>query len=170
MSSWWSIKLFAVGDFNRLEEFENALPSLFHVVAEADRANGAVAAYVAQNYGGEAAIEDAIGDYPDLIFSGVMTHDQADVYSCFTAAKGQADWTEFSIPEKVRPVVPAIELTRLDNKIARLTRERELFIDQLEKSKSSDRNTTGPTADPTKGKDVRAILDKIKSGAEAKRA
>jgi hypothetical protein len=37
MSFWWSIDLFVMGDFDRLEEFDDALPSLFHEVGEVER-------------------------------------------------------------------------------------------------------------------------------------
>ena len=94
MSSWWSIDLFVIGDFNRLEKFDDALPSLFHEMGEVDRRPcGAVVAHVAQNYGGGAAMEAVIARYPDLIFSGTMSHKQAqpgDAYWSFTARKGES--------------------------------------------------------------------------------
>src|SRR3954452_18250371 len=106
MSSWWCISVFVVGDFFRLNELQGALPSLFHCVGESERIDGPLLAEVLQNYAGQPAIENAIAEYPDLIFTGTMIHEQAypgDRFWGFTAVDGETEWREFSLPDEDRP-------------------------------------------------------------------
>jgi hypothetical protein len=172
MSSWWSIDLFVIGDCDRLEEFDDALPSLFHEVGEVDRQPcGAVVAHVAQNYGGEAAIEAVIRRYPDLIFSGTMTHGSAqlgDMFWGFSATQGEAKWAAFSLPDEDFLTRPKVErwASRIDTKIARLTQDREFCAGKLVQIEGEEQSRTESETGEDEvlvrtEKEVRAILNKL---------
>jgi len=174
MSSWWSIDLFVIGDCDRLEEFDDALPSLFHEVVEVDRQPcGAVVAHVLQNYGGEAAIVAAIRQYPDLIFSGTMTHGSAqlgDAFWGFSATQGEAQWASFSLPEEDFLTRPKVErwASRIDAKIARLTHDREFCADRLEQLEAAEEGRIKSETEEDgvlvrTEEEVRAILKKLMS-------
>jgi hypothetical protein len=149
MSSWWSITFFVTGEFSKIREFEEALPSLFHVLGEKDRIGGGLIADVGQNYGGGAAMEDAIARYPDLIFNGSMAHEPqpGDTYWVFTAKNGEAEWHEFSLPDEDRPMTPEEiegEIARIDDKIAGLNTCRETYLFELRKTKAAVENSSDP--------------------------
>jgi hypothetical protein len=137
MSSWWTITFFAAGESGKVKELEQALPLFFHIVSETDRIGGALLAQVAQNYGGSAAIEDMIEDYPEVVFSGTMVHEQADaggVYSVFTGAKAESKWLEFSVPGENQPIKAGEirrDLLKLEAKIARLRKRQDFYMDEL---------------------------------------
>jgi hypothetical protein len=183
MSSWWCISVFVVGGSSRIKEFEGALPSLFHCVAESDRVDGPLLAEVLQNYGGEAAIENAIAEYPDLIFTGTMIHEQAhpgDRFWGFTALDGETEWREFSLPDEERPMTLAEmqgRISCLDDKVVRLSESRDFYREQIRKCEARDKVTEpafhlaagdGSTP-PRSGDEVRAIVAKVKAETSAKR-
>jgi hypothetical protein len=138
-------------------------------------------ARVAQNYGGEEAIGAAVARHPDLIFSGTMTHEQAqpgDGYWGFTGIKGKAEWAAFTLPEEDCLTVPQIErwVSRIEDKIARLTEDREFWTGQLEKPTVARAEPAEPDRDLEKdsspirtGPEVHAIMDKLRSERAAKR-
>ena|ERR1044071_4353719 len=137
MSSWWSINFFATGDLDQIDRLHEVLPSLFHAVVGTERVGGALAVCVAQNYGGCAAVEDMIERCPDLMFNGTQIHEQADAggsYSSFTGANGSVEWHEHRLREDGRPVTAGEiqdEISELDERIARLRKRRDFYIDTL---------------------------------------
>jgi hypothetical protein len=118
-------------------------------------------ARVAQNYGGEEAIGAA-----------------GDGYWGFTGIKGKAEWAAFTLPEEDCLTVPQIErwVSRIEDKIARLTEDREFWTGQLEKPTVARAEPAEPDRDLEKdsspirtGPEVHAIMDKLRSERAAKR-
>jgi len=137
MSSWWCTALFVVGKIDEIQKFEGALPSLFDQVAASDRVGGGLTVEVFQNYAGETAVEDAVANFPDLTFAGTQIHEQAhpgDIFWIFTGKDGITEWCEFRLPEDGdRPMTREEvekEIARIDAKMARLIKQRELLLHQ----------------------------------------
>jgi hypothetical protein len=169
MSSWWCIVFCVVGDIDEVTNFEQTLSSLFHQVAGTDRIGGALAAEVFQNYGGEAAVENAIDRFPDLLFVGTQIHEQAhpgDIFWVFTGEKGITEWRELRLPENGSGLMARAEvekeIARINARMARLTKQRDLLLG----SNNLDITVEGPPADRLAGsEEVASIVSKVKNDA-----
>jgi len=153
------MNFFATGDLLKVKEFGEALPLFFHIVVETDRIGGGLMAGVSQNYGGDAAMEAAIERYPDLTFNGLMFHEQAQAgsgYSVFTGTNGEAEWREFILPGDNRPMTPEEiegEITRIDEKIARLKTRRETYLYEPRNTEAAVEKSNDPVCGFQSGDD-----------------